>query len=168
MSDERIKKAPGEDREDRKLQDRAATENREISEADRLEMFRQTFHQAHLPDLPAPAGYKVTWLTTTNPRDSIPARLRLGYELLRPEDVPGYPVEQIMMKTGEFSGHIMINEMIAAKLPIALYNLYMKESHSTRPLQEEERMNAPLKAIEEAAAELKLKVKTGDEVDSWA
>jgi hypothetical protein len=166
MADERIKKSPGVDHASRESQDRIATEDRAISDSERLEAFRASFHQSHLPDLPAPPGYKVCWLTTTNARDSIALRTRLGYELLKSTEVPGY--ETSTVREGQYEGFIMVNEMIAAKLPIDLYNLYMREAHAVRPAEEEERMNAPLKAIEEAAKERGVKVAIGDETDkAW-
>ena len=57
MSDERLKKVLGEGRESRSAYDRAATESRELSDDDRVEMFRQQFIQAALPDLPKIPGY---------------------------------------------------------------------------------------------------------------
>ena len=51
-NDERLKKSVGDGRGDRAMVDRAVTENREISDSDRLDMFRQQFFQASLPDLP--------------------------------------------------------------------------------------------------------------------
>ena len=89
MSDERIKKSTGLGREDRKMEDRAVSENREINEDERVAMFRQQFFQSSLPDLPKIDGYHTCWLTTTNPRDSLQGRIRLGYEPVKPEDVPG-------------------------------------------------------------------------------
>ena len=79
MSDERLKKS-AESRTSRAMKDRAVTENRQISDDERVEMFRQQFFNSALPDLPPVPGFHLCWLTTTNPRDSIPMRLRLGYE----------------------------------------------------------------------------------------
>lgn len=127
-----------EGRADRAMDDRAVTENRELSEEDRLDMFRQSFMQAALPDLPKISGYHVCWLTTTNPRDSIPMRLRLGYTPVKPEEVPGW--EHATMKTGEYAGYIAVNEMLAFKLPERLYQAYMKEAHYVAPLKEAEKI----------------------------
>ena len=77
-NDERLKKSVGDGRGDRAMVDRAVTEDREISDSDRLDMFRQQFFHASLPDLPKIPGYHVCWLTTTNPRDTINMRMRLG------------------------------------------------------------------------------------------
>ena len=90
MSDERLKKVLGEGRGNRAAYDRAATEDREISDDARVEMFRQQFFQAALPDLPKIPGYHTCWLTTTNPRDAIQTRIRFGYEPIKPEDVLSY------------------------------------------------------------------------------
>lgn len=138
MSDERIKKSAGSDREDRKMQDRAVSENREVNEDERVAMFRQQFFQSSLPDLPKIEGYHVCWLTTTNPRDSIQGRIRLGYEPVKPEDVPGW--EYATLKTGEYNGLIGVNEMVAFKLPLSLYQRFMQEAHHNAPLREEEKL----------------------------
>jgi hypothetical protein len=71
MNDERFKKLAGVEREARAMKDRAVTENRDISDDERVEMFRQQFFQSSLPDLPKIPGWHMCWLTTTNPRDSI-------------------------------------------------------------------------------------------------
>ena len=138
-SDERLKKNKGEGREDRAMQDRAVTENREISDADRLDMFRQQFFQAALPDLPKIPGYHICWLTTTNPRDTINMRMRLGYEPVKPEDIPGWEASSI--KTGEWTGFIGVNEMLAFKLPLSLYEKYMQEAHHDAPTRELEKLS---------------------------
>ena len=52
MSDERLKKTADVARVNRAEQDRPATENREVTDEERLEMFRQQFFQSSLPDLP--------------------------------------------------------------------------------------------------------------------
>ncbi|MFZ9183829.1 MAG: hypothetical protein ACO214_11170 [Hylemonella sp.] len=90
MTDERLKKSADRSRENREMSDRMVTENREISDDERVEMFRQQFFQSALPDLPKIPGYHTCWLTTTNPRDSIQGRVRLVYVPVKPEDVPGW------------------------------------------------------------------------------
>jgi hypothetical protein len=104
MTDERLKKTSDPARESRAALDRAAKEARELSDDDRVEMFRQQFFQSALPDLPKIPGYHSCWLTTTNPRDSIQGRMRLGYEPIKPEDVPGW--EYATIKTGEYVGMV--------------------------------------------------------------
>ena len=118
------------DQDERKL-----TENREVTEAERLEMFRNQLFNDALPDLPKIDGYHVCWLTTQNPRDPIHRRMQLGYEPIRPEEVPG--MEYASLKTGEFAGLIGVNEMLAFKLPLSLYQKFMQEAHHNAPLSEE-------------------------------
>jgi len=137
MSDERLKKS-AENRDGRAMQDRAVTESRELTEDDRVEMFRQQFFQSALPDLPKLPGWHMCWLTTTNPRDPIQSRLRLGYEPVKPEDVPGW--EYATLKTGQWQGFIGVNEMLAFKLPMSLYERFMREAHYDAPLREEQKL----------------------------
>lgn len=138
MSDERLKKTTDTLRLPRAASEREATENREISDDERVEMFRQQFFQTHLPDLPQPPGWHLCWATTTNPRDSIHGRLRLGYQPVKPEDVPGW--EYASLKTGEYAGFIGVNEMVALKLPESLYQKYMRVAHYEQPRAEEEKL----------------------------
>jgi len=138
MSDERLKKS-ADNRTDRATTDRPVVENRELSDDARVEMFRQQFFQSALPDLPSIPGWHTCWLTTTNPRDSIHVRLRLGYQPIKPEEVPGW--EYASVKTGEWAGYIGVNEMLAFKLPLSLYEKYMREAHHDAPLREEEKLS---------------------------
>lgn len=138
MNDERLKRPAAQARETREMADRAVTENREVTDAERVDMLRQSFYQSALPDLPKIPGWHTCWLTTNNPRDSIQMRTRLGYEPVKPEDVPGW--SYVTLKTGEYVGLIGVNEMVAFKLPLSLYEMYMKEAHHDAPNREEEKL----------------------------
>ena len=125
-------------RESRRSQERDVTESREVSEDDRLEMFRNQLFNDALPDLPEIPGYHMCWLTTTNPRDPIHRRMQLGYEPVRPEEIPGMAYASV--KTGEYAGMIGVNEMVAFKLPMSLYERFMQEAHHDAPLREEDKL----------------------------
>ncbi len=147
----RRKKSPSKARQPRTASNRqSANEARVLSDEERLDEFRKSFFQSVLPDLPPIPGYHVCWLTTTNPRDSIPGRVRLGYEPVQAKDIPGW--EYASMKTGEYAGCIGVNEMLAFKLPMSLYEAYMREAHHTQPLFEEEKLSSVLDTIREEAA----------------
>jgi len=158
--DERLKKTAGEDRLDRASKERNVTENREISDEDRLVMFRQQFWQSALPDLPKINGYHVCWLTTNNPRDTIQARIRLGYEPITAADIPGW--DHASLKTGEYAGMIGVNEMLAFKLPIPLYQRYMHEAHHAMPLEEESKLQETADYIRDQAQSMGANVSVGD------
>jgi hypothetical protein len=160
MSDERFKKSAGDDRDSRAMQDRTKTEDRKLSDDERVEMFRQQFHQSSLPDLPKLEGWHCCWLTTTNNRDSIHMRMRLGYEPLKPDDVPGW--EYVTIKTGEYQGFIGVNEMLAFKLPMSLYEKYMQEAHHDAPLREEEKLSDTAEFMEQQARASKSRLDMGD------
>lgn len=164
MSDERLKKVLGEGRESRAAYDRAVVEERAISDDDRVEMFRQQFFQAALPDLPKIPGYHTCWLTTTNPRDSIQGRIRLGYEPIKPEDVPGW--EYATLKTGEYVGFIGVNEMLAFKIPLSLYKKYMQEAHYDAPAREESRLAETAEFLREQAQKSGSNVMEGDGIEA--
>lgn len=142
-TDGRLKRELGVDRRaDRALEDRKVTEDRVLSDAERLEMFRMQMHQSALPDLPEIPGYHVCWLTTENARDPIVRRMQMGYEPVTADDVPG--LEYATIKTGEHVGLIGVNEMLAFKLPMNLYQMYMREAHYDAPMAEQEKLIANL------------------------
>ena len=147
--DDRLKKELGVSRQSRAAEDRTVTENREISEDDRLEMFRMNLYNDALPNIPDIPGYHVCWLTTTNKNDTIQMRMRLGYELIRGDDVPG--MELVTQKTGEYAGCVAVNEMIAAKLPLSLYYRYMQEAHHDAPRREEDKLAETAELMREQA-----------------
>lgn len=133
--DSRLKRTASESKLDRRAHERRLSENRELSDSERREAYRKGLYQSHLPDLPPIKGFHVCWLTTTNPKDSIAARIRLGYEPIKASEIPGFEFANV--KTGEWAGCVGINEMIAAKLPLDLYQAYMAISHHEQPLEEE-------------------------------
>lgn len=136
----------------REKKDRAYTHNRELTDNERLDALRSSTFQTHLPDLPPIDGYHMCWLTTTNPRDPIHGRLRLGYELVRAEELPGF--EHASLKSGEYQGYIGVNEMLAAKLPLHLYQEYMTELHYRQPMQEEEKLTDAVHEAQQQAAKI--------------
>lgn len=145
------------DRSTRAGEERHLSEDRNLTDPERLEVFKQRFAQAELPDIPPIPGFHVCWLTTTNPRDPVHGRLRLGYELLRAEEVPGY--EYVSLKTGEYAGCIGINEMVAAKLPEALYQMFMQSAHHDQPMEQANDIYESLEDMQQRAAEHKANVK---------
>jgi hypothetical protein len=147
--DQRLKRELDDGRRPRAAQDRHVTEDRQMSDDERLEMFRMNLYNDHLPNIPDIPGYHVCWLTTTNKSDTIQHRTRLGYELIRAEDVPG--MDLVTQKTGEYAGCIAVNEMLAAKLPLSLYYRYMQEAHHDAPLREEEKLEETAQLMREQA-----------------
>jgi hypothetical protein len=146
----------GAERVERETEERTATQNREMTDEERLDALRANMFSNPLPNIPDIPGYHGIWLTTTNPRDTIMSRRRMGYEFVTAKDVPEW--ENLSLKTGEYVGCIAINEMIAMKLPLRLYAMYMKESHHDAPNREEDKLNATIRAIQEEAARAKARV----------
>ena len=142
--------AESESKRDRGMDDRKITQDRVLNDDERLDEFRQTMFQSALPDLPDIEGYHVCWLTTENPRDPIHGRMRLGYEPIKDADIPGW--DHTSLKTGEWAGCIGVNEMVAFKLPLHLYESYMREAHHNQPLEEEQKLNRAREDAEAAAA----------------
>lgn len=148
--DSRLGRDESSVRKPREKQDREQTGNRELTDSERLDALRMSTFQVALPDLPPIDGYHVCWLTTTNPKDPVYGRVRMGYQLIKPEEIPGF--EHVSLKSGEYAGYVGVNEMLAAKIPLHLYNEYMKELHYRQPLAEEEKLTEAVRAAQQQAA----------------
>jgi hypothetical protein len=156
--DSRLKRASEDSRVNRHSKKRSVKKKRELSDSKRLDMFRKQFFQASLPDLPKIKGFHVCWLTTTNPRDPIHGRMRLGYTPIRAHEVPGY--EALKLSSGDHAGAIGVNEMVAFKLPLHLYRAYMKEAHHDQPLSEERKLRVAVDMANESLESQGLRRKT--------
>jgi hypothetical protein len=125
-------------------------DSRLLDDQERLTEFRKSLYQSILPNLPKIKGYHVIWLTTNNPADSIQARMRLGYEPIKPDEVPGF--ESLAIKNAQLGMNLIsVNEMVAFKLPLGLYQMYMREAHHDQPLLEEQKLTDAIDAVTEQA-----------------
>lgn len=132
---------------ERETVERDFTEDREITDAERLELFRSSMQQSVLPDLPPMPGYHSFWATTNNPRDTVSQRMRLGYRPVLIAETPGW--EGIGVTAGNVAGVVSVNEMIAMRVPERLYQDYMREVHHIAPLAEEEKLKAVTEQMRE-------------------
>lgn len=118
-------------------------------ENERFRVFLETSLQSVLPPLPKDPEYHFCWLSTTNPRDTVQNRIRMGYELLTLKMLPGW--DNTSLKTGDYAGCIGVNEMIAARIPMRLYDRIMRHVHHTLPLEEEQKLKASNQQMKEQA-----------------
>lgn len=109
----------------------------EMSDEERLALFFSSSTEAALPSLPEIPGFHVCWLTTASRNDTIQKRLRLGYTLIKAKEL-GSDFASMGVQNGDYAGYVMVNEMIAAKLPKRLYQMFMRKAHHDDPLREEE------------------------------
>lgn len=135
-SDERLKKAADEGRTSRSTEDRKFTQDRELTDRVRASSKRDEFRSNILPDPPEVPGFKLIWLSTTHNGDTIPERMRRGYEPVKLEDVPGYEAWQ--MKSGDWAGFIGVREMLLFKIPLKQWQEDMQYLHHTAPMDEEQ------------------------------
>jgi len=151
MTDDRLKKPttqPTTDgmRSTRALEDRAVTENREVSDEERLKVLSSGFLQIKLPSLPAISGYHTCWLSTNNPGDTVAWRQQLGYQLLTPAEVPGW--KHGTCSAPEYSGYVGVNEMIGAKIRQDLFEKIMQHLHHDEPNSMEVGIRANIERIQ--------------------
>lgn len=161
MQDSRLKKGQERVRQGRRFRERAATADRELTDAERLEAFRRSNFQHRLPDIPIIDGYHVCWLSKTNSAVPIHSYLRMGYELIQADQLPGF--EYAKQVAGDYPGCIMVNEMVAAKIRIELYRSYMQIAHHDEPLAQASSINRNMqgKADELRAGKSRLEIGDG-------
>ena len=70
--------------------------------------------------------------------------------------------EYATLKTGDWQGFIGVNEMLAFKLPMSLYEKYMTEAHHDAPLREEEKLTDTAEFLEQQARASKSKLQLGE------
>ena len=140
--------------------EREATADRDMTEEDRFDIFQSSLEQSVLPDLPQTPGYHTCWLTTSNPRDTIPYRMRIGYELIPFAEMPGWNGASV--QSAAYPGTIQVNEMVAARIPLSLYNRYMRELHETKPRSEEEKLRARVELMKQQAQQVGSRIGEGD------
>lgn len=116
--------------------DRSQFDERDDNEEQYFANFRGSMGQSKLPNLPNIPGYHTCWLSTSHPWDPIQYRLRIGYELIRLEEC-ATDMGAAALKTGEYPGVVAVSEMVGAKIPLNLYNRYMRENHEREPLEQE-------------------------------
>ena len=133
----------------------------ELSDDDRVNLFRDSIMQSVLPDIPAEPDYHVCWLSTSNARDPITRRLMLGYQLIRADELPR-SWRGATLKTGDYAGCVGINEMVAAKIPMRIYQRFMEVAHYEQPLQEEEKLRERVELMKQQAVEAGSRVLEGD------
>lgn len=164
MQDTRLSKQTVSTRKSKASHTRQVTEDRQWTDADRLELFRAAAMQSALPDIPPIPGFHVVWLSSNNPRDTIQMRMRLGYVPVANEDVKGF--EFVADKGGATDGLIRVNEMVAFKLPIELYNVYMLENHHYAPAREETKLTDAVTKVKKSLQAQGSDVDEGDGVDA--
>jgi hypothetical protein len=138
--DDRIRKNITAGRESRAQQDdaRASADTSLVSSEERRRMFRSEWLQEALPTPPEIPGFHLCWLSSTNQYDPIHKRMRLGYEPVKADELPGF--EHLKVKAGEHTGFVACNEMLLYKLPMEIYQQLMLEIHHHAPLEEQDKI----------------------------
>lgn len=151
MQDDRLKKnLNAGNRESRASQDaqRGSAVDELASAQERRRMFRQEWIQESLPKPPDIPGFHLCWLSTTNGYDPIHKRMRMGYEPVKVEEVPGF--ENYKVKAGEHTGFVACNEMLLYKIPQEIYQQIMEELHHFAPQDEADKIRVQAENLQGA------------------
>lgn len=160
MADERIRRESASDteaRQPRAMESRDRTEDRNNMDDEQMKTFIQGLDAEVLPSLPKIPGYHTVWLSTTHQTDSIHRRQRMGYEPIKPEDLPKDYEHLTGPKGTKVEGFICCNEMVGYKIPERLYAAIMNHFHHDKPLESEEQIRMTLEgAVDESGVEAEM------------
>lgn len=104
-----------------------------------------------LPTLPNIPGFHTCWLSSTSEYDPIHNREAFGYTPVTPEDVKG--LQFTTETSGPHEGKITVNEMVAYKIPIDLWERYMRTVHHDNPLNDEREIRDSTRAVAQQIVE---------------
>lgn len=121
--------------------------------SERRVSMRAEFMEFALPTPPKHDGWHYFWWSTTAQHDPLQRRIRLGYEVVTSEMLPGFG--DFRVKNGQHEGAIGVNEMILLRIPQHLYQSYMQEVHHTAPLEEEGRLDVQWQLTKDAGGRLR-------------
>lgn len=108
-----------------------------LSDAEALSKFKSAMSSTVLPNAPVIPGFHLCWvpISSNNSSDTIDFRKTIGYAVVKEEEVPGFISPS--NRSAQFDGCVSHNELILMKLPMRLYQMYMRENHHTQPLEQE-------------------------------
>lgn len=137
-TDQRLSKRAdnGSARTNRVSSDRPISESRENTDSMRAEEWKAMLRNTDtlLPPPPKVDGFHSFWATTTNSKDSVEQRQRMGYQFITRSEAPNYGFDT--QKSGEATDdRIMINEMVAMKIPQDLWEKHMMYKHYELPTE---------------------------------
>lgn len=89
-----------------------------------------------MPPCPRIKGFHTIWLSTTNSQDSISKRMRLGYTMVKADELPA-TTDYVTVESGRFHGCVSFAEFVLFKIPTATYVQFMETLHHKKPLQRE-------------------------------
>jgi len=107
------------------------------TDAERRAIIRQEWTQSVLPRPPEIPGFHTCWLSTTSTVDTIHRRLKVGYTLVRKDELKDFEAENVQSGTNQYSDYVTCNEMVLGKIPSEMYQSAMAEFHHFGPQNEE-------------------------------
>ncbi len=118
-------------------EDLSVKEDVDLSDAEVVARYRRSLSNTVLPVTPNLPGFHACWvpISTNNHTDTVDFRKQLGYILVRQEEIPNYVIPS--NRSALVEGCVTHNELVLMKLPLRLYELYMKESHHIQPNEQE-------------------------------
>jgi hypothetical protein len=139
----------------------AAADVRGLSFEERMAAYRNEMYSNVLPTLPKIEGYHVCWVSTTNQSDTVQWRESIGYSRITPDEVKGF--EHVTVTSGLYAGSVMLNEMIAMKVPLKIYFGYMHIAHHERPLEHQAKMGRDLAGLRQNGDGVKVELADGSQ-----
>lgn len=125
----------------------------EMSDEEILRRFKVSLTSNIIPTAPEISGYHLCWVPvhSNNHYDTVEFRQQVGYSVVKPEEVPKF--SSGANRSGEIEGTVSHNELVLMKIPNRLYQIYMKDSHHTQPLEQERVIKQTITSMEDKNGE---------------
>lgn len=121
----------------------------ELGDKELLRRFRMSLTSNILPKTPDIPGFHLCWIpqSSNNIYDTVDFRKQIGYSVVKPEEVPDFLVSS--NRAGQIDGCVNYNELVLMKLPQKIYQLYMRDSHHTQPMEQERVIKQAISQMED-------------------
>lgn len=151
-----------EDTSERSRQGSAQDKERETAEqvrptADQLRAeartLMQNFDMNVLPPPPQIAGYHTMWASLETKSGHPKVYAKLKYSPISYAEVPEWEKLSSAHLTGEYANYVTCNEMVALKIPLEMYQVYMEENHYLKPQRKEQAIREAVQGIRDRGSE---------------
>ena len=121
-----------------------------MTPAERRAMLRSEWTQSALPNAPDIPGFHTCWLSTNSSYDPLHKRLKLGYQLVRRDEVKHFSIDpNLTNKSKDYQEYVTCVEMILAKIDMDTYHEVMQMFHHDMPLEQEASIRRQQETVEE-------------------
>lgn len=127
------------------------------TDPERRRQLRAIMDDTLLPNLPKRDGFHRCWVNILHQFDTVERRMRMGYWLVKHEDVKkeGWDCDEYRVKDASsiYSGHVVWREMVAMETDQDNFIAIMRENHHDAPMDQARSIYENLEAASESVTD---------------